>query len=264
VIPEIVLKAEIDQAIRAIENVNKRQLPFATSLAVNETAKAAQQAVRAHVAGAFTLRKPQFILNTVKIEKYDFATKRNPTAFRLKIDDAPTKGGGRRDVLAKFEPGGSKTTLDPTFPIAIPSRNLRPSFAELVPRAMYPGSLRLVPRRGAVGAYYTNTLKGRKRKVIFGTLPVQQKRTKRGVLQWTGKRRTFVLDPREHLGVKTWGVYQRTGRGKDDVQLIWTYKMRIPIPPRLRFVATATAAVHRTFRPNFERAYAHALATARP
>ena len=97
---------------------------------------------------------------------------------------------------------GAPTAARSTFPspsLREPSGHM---FAELVPRSMYPGSLRLVPRRGAVGAYYTNTLRGRRRKVVFGTLPAQQRRTKRGVLQWTGKRQTFVLDPREHRGVK--------------------------------------------------------------
>lgn len=258
-ITELVLKAEIESAIKSIDHIRKDQLPYATSLAVNETVKAAQNAVRAHVAGQFTLRRAQFILNTVKIEKFDFATKRNPTAFRLKIDE-------KREYLAKFEEGGTRQAKDPAFPIAIPSSNLRPTFAELPPRSMYPRALRLVPSRGTVGVYYLfgKTSKGKRRtKRVFGTLPAQQKRTKRGVLQWTGKRDTFVLDPNEHFGVKTRGVYQRFGTGKKDVKLLWTYKYSIPIPRRLRFIETATAAVQRTFATNFANAYARALATAR-
>lgn len=258
-ITELVLKAEIESAVKAIDRMMKEQVPYATSLAVNWTAKAAQDAVRARVAAQFTLRRAQFILNTVKIEKYDFATKRNPTAFRLKIDE-------KREYLAKFEEGGTRQSKDPTFPIAIPSSNLRPTFAELPPRSMYPRALRLVPSRGTVGVYYLlgKNAKGKRRtKRVFGTLPALQKRTKRGVLQWTGKRDTFVLDPNEHFGVKTRGVYQRTGPGKKDVKLLWTYKYSIPIPPRLRFVETATAAVHRTFAANFANAYARAMATAR-
>ena len=90
-IPEIVLKAEIDQAIRA-RSRGRAPAPV-RRLARRATGEGGAERGARNVATAFVLRKPQFILNTVKIEKYDFATKRNPTAFRLKIDDARMKGG---------------------------------------------------------------------------------------------------------------------------------------------------------------------------
>lgn len=256
---EIVLTAEIAAAIAALENVQQKQLPFATSLAVNRTALDAQGAVRGHVRQAFTLRKEQFVLQRVKIEKGDFSTKRFPSAFRVKIDNA--KG---REFLAKFESDGIKKTLDPTFPVAIPSTHARPQFNALVPRNLFPTALRLVPTRGVVGSYTVSGGDGKtKKRRIFGALPAKQRRTRRGVLQWTGKRGTFVLDPREHRGIKTWGVYQRTGPGEDDVRLLWTYKMQVPIPRNLLFRITVIETVDRRFHLNFTEAYARAIATAK-
>lgn len=257
---ELMIKGEIDEAIRALNSVRRDQLPYAISLAVNWTALSAQRDIRTNVRQAFILRKPTFILNTIKIEKYDFANKRTPWTFRVKVDDGRYKGGTTRDLLAKFEDGGTRLRNDPTFPFAIPSTNARPNVRDLVPRNMFPTALRLVASRGVVGSFKTE---GGKRKKIFGTLPALQKRTKRGILQWRGKRRTFVLDPREHMGVAVWGVYQRTGPKDQDVQLLWTYKQRLPIPARLRFVKTAEETVRRETTRNFERAYARAVATAR-
>lgn len=258
----IVLQAQIDQAVRALDQVRREQLPFATSLAVNWTALATQADIRKNVRGSFILRRPTFILNTIKIEKYDFSTKKNPTTFRVKVDDGKNKRGARKDVLAKFEAGGLKVRPDRVWPFIIPSSGLRPNVRDLVPRSMYPTALRLAPSRGVVGVSYERNAKGNRIR-LFGTLPAQQKRTKRGVLQWRGKRRTFILDPQEHFGVKTWGVYQRTGPRKEDVKLLWTYRARLPIPARLRFVQTAEESVEREFARNFARAYSRAVATAR-
>src|SRR5688572_5734221 len=259
---ELVLQAQIDEAIAALDTVRREQLPFAISLAVNRTAIAGQQAERAHVLRAFTVRKnpgtpqqPGAVLRTVKIEKYDFANKRHPTAFRISIDATRTKSGGRRDYLAKFEEGGQKAAADDLVaPIAIPSKALRPSFRDLVAAKFYPQNLRLTPKRVGGGEI----------------LPARQRLTRRGVVQWQGKLRTFVLDPRFHgearggEGEPTWGVYQRTGPAKRDLQLLWTYKKSIPIPPRLQFKATIAEAVNASFALNFSNAYARAIATARP
>lgn len=261
---DLVLEPQIDQALAQLEQIRRDQVPFAISLTVGRLALKTQRGVQAGVAARMMLRRPQFVLRTIKIEKYDFATKRNPTTFRVKIDEDAS-----RDFLAKFEDQGVKESIDPNFPIAIPSSNLRASRAELVPRPMFPKALRLVESRGTVGTF----MSGGKRKHIFGTLPRREHRTSRGVLQVKGKRGTFILDPREHMGVKTWGVYQRVGAdrdvkayasGKSGIRLLWTFKTRIPIPRTLRFEATARDVIERGFQIEFSQAYAQALATARP
>lgn len=263
------VRAEVEAALRQLDQFRLDQLPFAISLGVNWTALGAQRDIRSHVRQTFVLRRPTYVLGTIKIERGDFSTKKRPFAFRVSIPDYRTKKG-RQDFLAKHELGGERLQPDRAFPFFIPSANARPSIRDLVPRRLYPGALRLQASRGAVGSYLVEGTsldangRKRKRRLLFGTLPALQKRTKRGILQWRGKRRTFVLDPLEHRGIKTWGIYQRTGPRREDVQLLWTYKARTTLPPRLRFVKTGEESVAREFQRNFQRAYAQALATARP
>lgn len=215
------------------------QLRYAVAMALNDTIKDVQAGIQQGLNERFTLRRRSFVERGIKIERGDFATKDKLTA-RVHLDE------DRVAFLRKFEDGGEKRAPDPDLPIAIPSENIRPAFPQLVPLGLYPKSLRLQPRRDVVG--------------ILGA---KYKITAKGIKQLQGKRRTFVLDPSVHRGVKTWGVYQRTGPGRNDVRLLWTYKTKIPIPAQLRFVETARRVALARWEPNLGRAIARALATAR-
>src|SRR6185436_11537915 len=107
---DIVLQDNLKEAIGQIDQVEHDQVPFATSLAINRLALKAQSGIQAGIAQRFTLRRPRFILNTIKIEKRDFSTKKNPAVFRVKVDDTRTKSG-RRDLLAAFETGEPKESV---------------------------------------------------------------------------------------------------------------------------------------------------------
>lgn len=96
----------------AMDNFQKNQLPFALKNTLNYTALDFQKAERDRIAQNFTLRRPDFILNTVKIERGDFATKEKLEVI-VSID--PT-----RDLLAKFEDGGVKESRNPQGSVAIP------------------------------------------------------------------------------------------------------------------------------------------------
>ncbi len=80
-----------------------KQTAFALSVAINDTLKDAQKVQRAHQRRVFTVRRPRFVEQAVKIKP--FATKRTLTGT-MAIDPP----GGRRtsDILAKFESGGRK------------------------------------------------------------------------------------------------------------------------------------------------------------
>lgn len=227
----------IPRTVSYIEGV-ATQLRFAVSLALNNTIKDVQTAIRSGLHQRFAVRQAGFIERGIMIERGDFATKEKLTA-RVSL-------AKRAGFLRKFEEGGVKTAFDPTTPIAIPSQNIRPTFEAQVPLAMYPKNLRLVPRRD-----------------VKGIRPARVHQTRRGVTQIKGKRRTFVLDPKHHFGVKTWGVYERTGPGRRDIRLIWTYKSKIPIPKRLQFVETARRVALERWPKNLGAAIARALATAR-
>ncbi len=218
-----------------IERLFADQLPFATSLALNRTAKAVQQAIRAHLAEAFTIRRP-WVLQGITIPR--FSDKRDvPMTVSVAIDP-------QRAFLAKFEAGGLKRG-SATLPIAIPTTALRASFSAVPPLAFYPKNLRLVARRGATEI-----------------LPAQSHVTRRGVTQIQGKQRTFVLD-QTMFGVAVAGVYQRIGPGPHDIRLLWSFKQQIPIPARLRFEATALATVEATWPRAYQAAWEQAVRTAR-
>lgn len=238
--PETLLRIEllsIPRTVGYIDGVAK-QLRFAIAKALNDTLVDVQQAIQAGMEERFELRRKTFNQRGIKIARGDFATKENLRA-RVHLDT-------RTGYLRKFEDGGVKTAPDPNMPIAIPSENIRPNFKDVVPMGMYPKALRLVDRRD-----------------VTGYLPAKRHTTKRGVPQIKGKRRTFVLDPNVHFGIKTWGVYQRTGPGRRDIRLLWTYKSKIPIPNRLRFVETARRVALERWPKNMGSAIAYALASAR-
>lgn len=97
------IEIQVDQAIAALDELGKRQIPFAISMALNRTAEDGQAAVRERLGGEFTLRRKDYIDRTIKIENRDRATKTKPFVI-VGVD--PT-----RNVLAKFELGGAKTPV---------------------------------------------------------------------------------------------------------------------------------------------------------
>jgi hypothetical protein len=95
----IEIKLDAEKWMRQMEG-GEKQLPFAMSKALNETATDFQTAERNVIASRFTLRRPDFIKRTIKIERGNFATKANLRAI-VNVDE-------KRDLLSKFEKGGDK------------------------------------------------------------------------------------------------------------------------------------------------------------
>lgn len=85
-----------DHATPYVRAVFAKQVPFATSLALNETAKDFQKAQRARLGDIFTLRRKQWAERSVKIKPFATKTKQE---VRISIDPP----GGRHDILGKFE-----------------------------------------------------------------------------------------------------------------------------------------------------------------
>jgi len=90
-----------------IEDLGKKA-KFATAAGLNILANHAQGAIREHVRGTdFMLRRPTFVLNTIKRERgQDFATGSKLEAA-VRIDPDP-----KRDFLAKHVEGGVKRPRD--------------------------------------------------------------------------------------------------------------------------------------------------------
>lgn len=221
------------------------QLSFATSRAINQTLLDAQADIRQGIDLRFTIRSGRsrnFLHRQVLIRREDWATKQKLVGTIRADANRPE---GKFNLLARFEAGGPRTARNPTFPFAIPTSEIRPTFQATVPRSLYPRNLGLVPRRSIKGPY--TKLKGRV--------------TRTGVQQLVGKRRTFVLDTR--VGSTGWAVFQRFGPGKQDIRRLWTFKQAITIPPLLEFESTARATVARVWTDNFNAAFDAALRTAR-
>jgi hypothetical protein len=231
----ITIEVKADQALATMA-AQAKQLPFAAMVALDNTPKDVRDAQRAGMRQRFTIRKPTLLANAIQVI-------RRPTKEDLVAEVGTTAGFG---FFADFEAGGFRTAFDRAKPLAIPSSNIRPTKPAIVPLELYPSALRLVSRRG-----------------VTGTLARKAKRTARGVLQVQGKRRTFILDPTEHLGVKTWGVYQRTGPGKHDIRLLWTLRQKVPIPASLQLVAGAAETLAKRWAVNFRDAFEKAMKTAR-
>lgn len=137
----------------------KKQMPFALSKALNDTANAAQKDVRASLAQHFTLRRKAFIENTIyRKPGEDFATKRSFVAG-LRVNPA-------RDVLLKHEDGGAKTPISGRA-LAIPLSGTRRNKADIVTRSQRPNALRGKPGVFRVkDMLFKRTGKGARRKLL--------------------------------------------------------------------------------------------------
>lgn len=100
---DIQVSVETVDVFRFLRRVFRDQIPFATSKAINDTAKDFQRAEREHMHDIFTVRRRTFIDRSVKIKP--FATKHRLSAT-VSID--PPGGQRRADILTKFEAGGTK------------------------------------------------------------------------------------------------------------------------------------------------------------
>lgn len=120
--------------VKDLTDVGERQIPFAAMKTINATTEDVQAEEQEGVARKYTLRRPTFILNTIKINRGDFATKDNLRAI-VRIDPD-------RDVLSKFEDDGEKTAMFAGHALAIPIEAKRGKH-DIVANSMRPRALQL-------------------------------------------------------------------------------------------------------------------------
>lgn len=98
----ITVRVDVKGALGNLSSLEKRQVPFAVSLALNRVANKAQVAEMEHIQKTFKLRNAAFVLRGVKIEKADRATKSSwRVVIRLAYPDD-------RQFMAPHEKGGFK------------------------------------------------------------------------------------------------------------------------------------------------------------
>lgn len=210
------IRVDPSATIKGLENLVK-QVRFATSKAMNDAAFIARDAERRHVEDAFTVRRP-FVLQGIQVER-PYATKANLTVA-LSVEP-------KRDFLAKFEEGGTKTPQGQH--LAVPD-------AQTFDRS------RVVPR-------------GKRPKA----LQLRSTTTKGGRVQIEGKQRTYLVTT-----PKGEGIFQRVGKGTGSKsRLLYWLTTKAHIDPDLKFVDTVTTTFLRAFSQRFTQQIANALRTAR-
>ena len=233
---------------RQLTALEKDQLPFATSKAINGLVVKAQTAVRASLRQHFTIapKVEPFMERLVRFNREDYATKTKLDA-KFGVNDAEglSTQKDRSFILGRHETGGLRTA-SPDHPFAIPTGAIRGGDYDVAPRSMYPSSLGFVERRTASGVQ-----------------PIRGRVTRKGTVQIQGKRRTFIIDARQTSDPRAWGIYQRTGPGKHDLEMIWAFRTKIMLPPRLHFYDTAEAVTSKEWKATFEEAMDYAVRTAR-
>lgn len=245
------------QAMQAIEDVHQKHAPYAASISINRTLEEGLSKTREEMQRSFIVRVPGFVLPPVQLPRVARATKKNLTAqAALGYGDISQDSiGDRRErIFRKFQTGGMKVAEDPSFPIAIPTKALRPSPTTLIPRAMYPTNLRLAPRREASGATLPALRRGKVR-TLGGEAIGKRARKEQGLMGIGG---TFVLYGPDGRPI---GIFQRTGSGVRDVRMIWAYARSIRIPARLPFFSIMERIIQDRLVVNFDGAMAMAIRT---
>lgn len=222
-----------EQLSAFVRSVHRDQIPFTTSSAINATAIKAQRAQREHMEDMFTVRRPRFTLRGVKIKP--FARKKSLEA-RVWID--PPGGASRADILTKFEKGGTKRARDGGS-IAIPGEGVRRTGAGVIRKDQRPR--RLIQS--------------------FDMKPVGRDRvfSMKGTGVWAGRRRSFMIRTSGGGG----GIFQRTGKGPDDLKVLYRFRPSVEIEPDLEFIETVTGVVKKEFDTEFHKAWMRAIRTAR-
>jgi len=201
-----------------------RQIPYAVSRSLNEVADLGQHEERTKLDTRFILRRPQFILRTIKrnagiYPSGDFSDKQHLVAI-VRVD-------AKADFLAKFEAGGEKTA--------------RSGGSVSVPIAARPNALAIVPKRL------------RPRELHF-----KKHTTKRGKIQEKGDYGTFIL-----RNVPVPGIYQRVGHVRGSIRLLYAFRPSVEIKPILGLEAEMRTTVEENWKRVFTAWFKRALETAR-
>ncbi|MEA3245552.1 MAG: hypothetical protein U9Q74_05295 [Gemmatimonadota bacterium] len=213
------------------------QVPYAASVAINNTLNDIQAAVRGHVHEAFHVRSPAYINRSIYIGSPDRARK-----DRL---EGTVRINPNRDVLAKFE-GDTTKTPKASRSLAVPV--FREKAPDIIIRRSDPLSVKKLMAavaKGAgargYGAGVVGQIKRRRAKGMHG--PMQQEL----VFLISNSKGTFLVE--------------RTGARQ--TRVLYAFKSSVPITPDLNFADIAMRTALDRWEANAEAALDLAIATAR-
>lgn len=211
----------------------KKRLAYGTAAAINDTLKTVQTQERVNLDQKFTVRKAQFMYRLIKIQTFASVTKDVPYG-EVGIDS--TKA---RVLLSMFEDGGTKQpVIGQNVAVPVTGGAARPSFGDLVKDEFTFKALGF--KRINLTHAGREALTAKKRFGVKGRLTADY-------YIWAGKERTFILP-----GI---GVFQRTGPGKDDIKLIYSFVKAARLGARLGFVERARTVIGQTFAKAFDTQY---------
>lgn len=225
------LKTNAAKVSRRAQLLFADQMPFATSLAINDTVKDAQRAQERHMREAFTVRRPGwFIKRSEKVRSIKikpFSTKQN---WRAVVRVEPPGGPERAEIITRHEERGRREPHEGRA-LAVPIE-ARPTKKALVKKSVRPAAFKFkrVATRGSTEIY-------------------------------KGRKRTFMIRHADGSGA----VLQRVGPGKSGTfagtQVLYRLKKSVPIAPRLEFFRTMRRVVEQKFAANYRRAFRRAVRT---
>jgi hypothetical protein len=236
-----------DKAIKdELENLEARQIPFVMALGLNLLANEAQAAERQGMRDRFDLRRVDFNLRGIKIEKANRATK---TSWRviIQVDTAVS-------YLDRFEEEGIHEPFGGRHFLWVPNDAV---FRNRIIQARNP----LHPK---------NLHMHQEGHRIIGDQRTFMIQTERGpmVLQRLGKGQgiSFTAGSLSKLTLETLGR-KRGGKLVKDrsagTQVLYVLRQRVSVPLKLEFFPTTTAVVEERAAPIFREVVSRAMATAR-
>lgn len=231
-----------DELGRALSDIEREQLPFATALALNRTAQAVKTAQIEAMRRVFD-RPTRFTLNSLFIKP---ATKRRLEA-KVWVKDYASKAVPPTRWLTPEVFGGG--------------RGEKRSERLLQARGILTAGRAVLPGRNVRLDGHGNVSRGMMQKILSG-LQAQQDRYANSTdsrRSDPNRRRFFVLG----RGANAVGIAERTGKRRSSLKLLLAFGGKPNYNTRLDFFRIADNVVERTLADELDRSLTHAVATAK-
>jgi hypothetical protein len=215
----------LNETIKYLDDIAKKQLPFATAKALTMTAQDVQKKMIEVMPERFTVRSGWY--------------RSGPFAFKIK---AATKSNLQAEVYTNApwmsiqESGGEKMPLAGRKMIAIPTRGSRPNKKQLIPEHLRPAFL------------------------LHGQIGHTQSKSKRKRLKW-GKMRYASSAFIGKVKDDRLGIWMTEPSGK--LKLMYQLESMADVDARLMFKQTAKRIVDEKFNQNFGTAFKETMRSAK-
>jgi len=236
---------DIDRAMRGLSEKAKKQIPFATAVAITRTAKAVEKGLQKELGDTFDQPSRYITRGT-------FATKANKQTLSATVGmrDQSARGASPAQYVKESFGGGARG-MKP-YELAMQSMGALPAGYRAVPGAGIKLDKSGGPNRKALTEIFGALKRGAR---VYAGRGKNMRQEGYFVVSTTKTARTNALAP---------GLYRRTGAGRGSrIQAVFyfvreaTYKKVIDLP------AITKQGIDAVFSREFEAALAQALATAR-